>query len=77
MVLLVSSFFDTLMRGCDKRSEICQEYMAGGSGHMEKFGGTCLGMEECRRLVSAVAVRWVSWERPPLAPLSFPAIHYE
>jgi hypothetical protein len=77
MVLLVGSFFDTLMRGCDQRSEISQEYMAGGSRQMEKFGGTCSGMEECRRSVSATAVRWVSRESTPLVPLSFPAIHCE
>jgi hypothetical protein len=47
MVLLVGSFLDTLMRGCDQRSEISQEYMAAGSGQVEKFGVTWLGMEEC------------------------------
>jgi hypothetical protein len=65
------------MRGCDQRSDTSQEHMAGGSGQMEKFGGTCLGMEECRRSVSAVAVRWVSQESTSLVLMSFPPNHCE
>jgi hypothetical protein len=77
MLLLVGSFLDAAVRGCERRRDISQEDITGGSGQMVKFGGTWEGIEERSMSVSGWSGRWKSRKKTSAVPLSLPGNHWE